>query len=264
MDWKTRITSGFGERRPDDDVLEELAQHAAATYASARAEGCDAAEAERRVARQIRAWAANPALLRRRPKRETAIEPPGGSASGAGAAAQDTRYAWRLLRRQPAYAALGVATMALGIGATTVIGSVVYDVLLKPLPWADAPRLVRLYETRQGSTRRFRPLMTNASFLAWRDSPSTTLDALGAWSGGNAVLSGTGETQQLKVANITPGLFEMLGCRPAIGRLFDAGDEQTGRPRIAIVSHGLWQQRFGGRADIVSQTLRLDGITYTI
>ncbi|HEX9366046.1 MAG TPA: ABC transporter permease, partial [Vicinamibacterales bacterium] len=264
MDWKARITSGFGERRPDDDVLEELAQHAAATYASARAEGCDAAEAERRVARQIRAWAANPALLRRRPKRETAIEPPGGSASWAGAVAQDTRYAWRLLRRQPAYAALVVATMALGIAATTVIGSVVYDVLLKPLPWADAPRLVRLYETRQGGTSRFRPLMTNASFLAWRDSPAATLDALGAWSGQNAILSGAGEIRQLEVANMTPGLFEMLGGRAAIGRLFAPGDEQAGRPRIAIASYAMWQQQFGGRADIVGQTLRLDGVTHAI
>ena len=70
---------------------------------------------------------------------------------------QDTRYAWRLLRRQPAYAALVIATMGLGIAATTVLGSVAYGVLLKPLPWADAPRLVRLYETaraaRGGSVR---------------------------------------------------------------------------------------------------------------
>ena len=68
----------------------------------------------------------------------------------------DVRYAWRLLKRQPAYAALLVATMALGISATTVLGSVTYGVLLKPLSWANAPRLVRLYETRQGNTRRLR------------------------------------------------------------------------------------------------------------
>src|SRR5258708_33076772 len=108
MDWKTRIRSALGSTL-DDDVLEELAQHAAATYASARAEGCDAEEAERRVTRQIHAWATDPALLRRRPKREPAIEPPTGSASSLGAAAHDARYAWPLLLRPPAYDSLGIA-----------------------------------------------------------------------------------------------------------------------------------------------------------
>src|SRR3954471_17139168 len=110
MNWKTQIRSTLGAQL-DEDVLEELAQHAAATYASARAEGLDAAQAEHRVSQQIHAWAANPALLRRRPKREAAIEPPAGAASRVGAIAQDARYAWRLLRRQPAYAALVIATM---------------------------------------------------------------------------------------------------------------------------------------------------------
>src|SRR5258705_2746462 len=105
MNWKGQIRSALGPAM-DEDVLEELAQHAAATYASARAEGCDAAQAEGRVAVQIRAWVADPAIRRRRPKREPAIEPPSGSASAAAAVLQDTRYAWRLLRRQPAYAAL--------------------------------------------------------------------------------------------------------------------------------------------------------------
>src|SRR5258708_15647673 len=116
MEWQSHIRSALGARL-DQDVLEELAQHAAATYASARAEGCETGEAEQRVTRQIHAWAADPALLRRRPKRDPAIEPPTGSASSAGVAAQDARYAWRLLRRQPAYAALVIATMALGIAA---------------------------------------------------------------------------------------------------------------------------------------------------
>src|ERR1700752_5049612 len=102
---------------------------------------------------------------------------------------QDLRYAWRLLRQQPAYPTLVVATMALGIAATTVVGRVAYGVLLKPLPWADAPRLVRLYETREGSTRRFRSMMTNASYRAWREQ-ATTLDGLGAWSVERVAMAG--------------------------------------------------------------------------
>src|SRR3954469_3602239 len=112
MNWKQRIQSAF-PTPIDDDVLEELAQHAAATYASARAEGSEARDAERRVERQIAAWTANPALLRRRPKRDPAVAPPAGNASPLASILQDARYAWRLLRKQPAYTALVVATIAL-------------------------------------------------------------------------------------------------------------------------------------------------------
>jgi putative ABC transport system permease protein len=263
MEWKARIKSAFAPQPIDDDVVEELAQHAAATYASARAEGCDPAEAEHRVAQQIHAWAANPALLRRRPRRGAAIEPPAGSASPVGAIVQDTRYAWRLLRRQPAYAALVIATMALGIAATTVLGSVTYAVLLKPLPWADAPRLVRLYETRQGSTRRFRPMMTNGTYRAWRDSAST-LGAIGAWSIEHVTIAGDGSPERITIADVTPGLLPMVGGAPAVGRSFGTGEDEPGRPPIVILSHGFWQQRYGGRADVVGQRLRLDTTTYTI
>jgi putative ABC transport system permease protein len=276
MDWKTRIATAFGPTKPDDEVLEELAQHAAATYAAARAEGCEARESERRVAQQIAAWTADPALLRRRPRREPAVVPPAGSSSGLGSVMQDARYAWRLLRRQPAYGALVVATMALGIAATTVLASVAYAVLLKPLPWADAPRLVRLYENRQGSTRRFGPMMTNGTFLAFRDTPSATVDAIEAWSVRNAIVSADGQAQQLRVAGVTPGLLDIVGGKPAMGRLFmpedaqavqaapAAGNRAPGPAFVAIISHGLWQQRFGGRSDVLAQPLRLDGTTYSI
>src|SRR5215470_12727844 len=206
MDWKTRLRSAFHTRVPDEDVIEELAQHAAATYASARAEGCEPAEADRRVEHQIAEWTATPALLRRRPKRKPAVPPPPGSGSGITLAAHDARYAWRLLRRQPAYAALVVATMALGIAATTVLGSVAYGVLLKPLPWADAPRLVRMYETRQGSTRRFTPMMTNGTFRAWQEKTPETLDAMGAWSIEHVTVAGETAAERITIADVTPEL----------------------------------------------------------
>ena len=262
MDWKTQIKSALGPT-VDDEVLEELAQHAAATYASARAESLDSAQAQQRVAQQIQAWAANPALLRRRPKRDTAIEPPAGAASPFGAIAQDTRYAWRLLRRQPAYAALVIATMALGIAATTVLGSVAYGVLLKPLPWADAPRLVRLYENRQGSTRRFRPMMTNGTYLPWRDTAST-LDAIGGWSVDRALMPGDGTSERIGVGYVTPSLFPMLRADPVLGRTFMPGEEEPGHPPAVVLSFGLWRDRFAGRSDVLGQTLRLDDTTYTV
>ena len=263
MDWKRPVRDGFGPVQPEDDVIEELAQHAAATFESARAEGCDREEATRRVEQQIAAWAAAPGLLRRRPRHKAATPPPGGRSGALTALWQDARYAWRLLRRQPAYAALVVATMALGIAATTVLGSVAYSVLLKPLPWADAPRMVRLYESRQGSTRRFRPMMTNGTYRAWRDS-SSTLDGIGAWSGDRVILSEGPNPERIAIAQVTPSLFPLLGARPAYGRLFTAGEEEPGRPHLVILSYGLWQQRFGGRPDVIGRSLQLDGTPSTI
>jgi predicted permease len=176
---------------------------------------------------------------------------------------QDLRYAWRLLRQQPAYATLVVATMALGIAATTTVGSVAYGVLLKPLPWADAPRLVRLYETREGSTRRFRPMMTNASYRAWRED-AKMLDAIGAWSVERVAMQGYAGAPRLTIAAVTPTLFPMLQASPALGRTFVAGDDEPGRAPIVILSHALWQRGLGGRADIIGSTVRFDSTTYTV
>lgn len=262
MDWKLRIGTALRDA-VDPDVIEELAQHAAAAYASARAEGCDAAEAERRVDLQIAAWTANPDLLKRRPKRAAVVAAPTGQAGALTSILQDARYAWRLLRKQPAYAALVVTTMALGIAATTVVGSVAYGVLLKPLPWADAPRLVRLFESRQGSTRRFRPMMTNITYGAWRDSIST-LDMIGGWSQQEVTLSGTGTPERITIGEITPDLLTMLRATPAIGHAFAHNDDNPSRPRTVILSYGFWQQRFGGRSDALGQPLRLDDDVYTI
>lgn len=263
MDWKARIRLAFAPADPDDDIVEELAQHAEATYASARAEGGDTAEAERRAVEQIHAWTTNPALLRRRPSRHLAVEPPPPARSPLAAVTQDARYAWRLLRSQPAYAALVVSTMALGIAATTVVGSVAYGVLLKPLPWADAPRLVRLYENREGSTRQFRPMMTNAAYTEWLKSAPETLDALGAWSDETVAIS-DGAPERIKITDVTPSLLPVLNAAPAIGRVFVPGEEEPGRDHVILLSHTLWQQRFGSRADVGGQTIRLNGTPYTV
>lgn len=263
MNWTRRLADAFGSNRPDADVLEELSQHAAATYAGARAEGCDAAEAERRVDAQIAAWTANPALLRRRFRLQPAPAPPAGRAGVLASIGQDTRYAWRLLRQQPAYTTLVVVTMALGIAATTVVGSVAYAVLLKPLPWADAPRLVRLYESREGSTRRFRPMMTNASYRIWREH-ATTVDALGAWSVERVAMAGSAGAPRLTIAEVTPTVFPLLQAGPLLGRTFVEGDDRPGHAAIVILSHALWQRAFGGRGDIVGQTVRFDSTSYTI
>lgn len=263
MNWTDYVKTAFSGRTcPEADILEELAQHAQSAYEAARAEGATKEEALRRVDVQLTAWRDDAALLSRRPDRPTAVEPPAASGRGLGIL-QDLRYAARLLRRQPGHTALVVATMALGICATTILASVAYGVLLSPLPWKDADRFVKVYESREGSTNRFPPLATNFSYLAWRDA-HTTVDALGAWSGSSMALTGVGDPERVRVASVTPSLLPMIGARPQIGRLFAEGEELPGRPPIVLLSHGLWQQRFGGQPDVIGKTVRLDSTTYTV
>jgi predicted permease len=263
VDWHAYIRSAFPAAVPDDDVIDELAQHASLAYDAARAQGCGDVEARRRVDEQVRDWVKDASLLHRPVRRSPAPAPPSSTRRNVTGVLQDVRYAARLLRRQPSYAAVVIATMALGIAAVAILASVTYGVLLKPLPWADAPRLVRLYETRQGSTGRFRPMMTNGSYLAWQES-MTTLDAIAGWSTERLTVTGTGEPERLDIAEVTPSLMPMLGARPLLGRGFVPGDEGDGRPTIAVLSYGLWQRRFGGRPDVIGSVLHLDGASHTI
>jgi hypothetical protein len=136
---------------PDDDVIEELAQHARAMYEAARADGCSRDEADRRLADQLDRWRIEASALRHPSHRPPAVEPPPAeSSSRLTGLAQDVRYAARLVRRQPRHALLTILTMAVGIGATTVLFSVTYGVLMKPLAWPHSDRIVVLKETRGG------------------------------------------------------------------------------------------------------------------
>ena len=262
IDWKALVRAAFDGRTPDDDVVEELAQHAAATYEAARADGADADGSMASIKEQLGRWVIDPVVFARRPRRRPAVEPPAGTESILWSVWQDARHAMRLMRRQPAHTLTVVGIMALGIAATAVLGSVIYGVLLKPLPWAAAPQLVRLYETRQGSTRRFGPLMTNVTYLPWSEN-MRTLDAMGAWTGERVTLTGAGDPTRIQMTKVTPSLFPILGSTPMAGRLFVADDVTVERPAVAILSYGLWQQRFGGR-DVNGHTITLDGDTYSV
>lgn len=262
MDWNARVRAAFtrAPRVPDDDVVEELAQHAAATYEAARADGCTHAEADRLVTDQLDRWRHDAAALRHRSRRPPAIAPPPAVSSSVGAGlVQDIRYALRLLRRQPRHALLTIATMALGIGATTVLFSVTYGVLMKPLAWPNAGRVVVLQETRGGSAPRF-GAFTNAAYSAWRDR-ATTIEGIAAWSQPLVTLTGPGEPERIRVTTATASLFSVLGARPLIGSFFAAKDETS---PVIVLSERLWRQRFGADPAALGRLVHLDGVAYTI
>ena len=263
MDWKARVRAAFASRTiPDDDIVEELAQHAALAFEAARADGCDPAEAGRRVETHLAAWAGQSAMLARRPSRSPAVEPPAAAAPWFAGLGYDVHYTFHVLRRQWTHAAVIALTLALGVGATTVLFSVAYGVLLKPMPWRDADRLIRVYETRQGSTRK-PTFLTNGTYLAWNERPAT-IESLAGWSVHRAAMTGVGQAERVRVVEATASLFSMLGAQPTLGRLFAPAADGRAEPSQVVLSHQLWQRKFGGARDVVGRPLQIDGQPYRV
>jgi putative ABC transport system permease protein len=263
---RERIRSAFAGSAVDPDILEELAQHAEATYDALRADGASEADALARIDQLIEGWRTDPVALRRIVKRAVAVIPAADSKSILAGAWSDALYGLRLLRSKPGYAAVTILTIALGVGAATTLFSVAYGVLLRPLPWGNTDRLVRLSETRGGKEGRVPGTMMNGSYIAWAEAPQT-LDAIGYYSGENqATLTGAGEATRIPVSRVTPSTIGLLGVRPARGRIFESTDgrSRNDQPSVVLVSYALWEQRLGLRDDIVGQPIVLDGIQHTI
>ncbi len=196
---------------------------------------------------------------RHRSRRLLPMAPPLAPSPRFAGLAGDLRYAARLLRRQPRHALLTILTMALGIGVTTVLFSVTYGVLLKPLPWPNADRIVTLKESRGGSAPRFGDF-TNAAYLAWSEGAST-VEGLAAWSQRVVTLTGAGEPERIRITAATATLFPALGVRPLIGSFFEARDETS---PVVVLSEGLWRQRFNADPAVLGRAVHLDGESYTV
>jgi predicted permease len=174
---------------------------------------------------------------------------------------QNLRYGLRQLRRNPGFSLVGAAIIALGIGATTVIFSVVYAVLLKPLP-VDAPdRLVEVMEIRGdlpvGS-------VSYPHFQAYREGTGGLI-GMGAFDSGEIDFHGGEQAETLLGTYVTSDHFDLLGLVPSGGRFFSPDEEQTGVPvPVAVISHALWQGRLGGEPDVVGRTVRLNSRPLTI
>jgi putative ABC transport system permease protein len=174
----------------------------------------------------------------------------------------DLRYAIRMIRRQPRYAVIAILTMALGIGAATTLFTVVNGVLMKPLPWPSASRLIVVKETRGGRPPRFNSF-SNAAYLAWREG-ATAVEDMAAWSTRNVTLSGAGDPDRIRVTAATASLFSTLGARPLIGSFFDASDEVRQNGSAIVLAERLWRQRFGAEPSVLGRVVRLDGEPYTV
>ena len=167
---------------------------------------------------------------------------------------QDVRHALRRLIRNPGFSLVAALTLALGIGANTAIFSVVYGVLLKPLPYHEPERLVALYHLSDGH----RSMMSGPNFTDLRNSVQSLEDAA-ALHGYRTILTGRGEPVRLDAAAVSASLFDLLGVRPLLGRTFRAEDNQPGRTDVVVLAHGTWQQLFGGDLGVIGTSVTLDG-----
>lgn len=180
---------------------------------------------------------------------------------------QDVRYALRRLRAAPAFTATSLITLAVGIGATTAIFSLVYGIVFRSLPFPDAGQLYRVYSANPG-TDTTRATVSAVDLDDWRAQRQQVADLGGLWfqEGSSGVdLTGRGEPRRIPAAFFTPGFFEALGVTPAAGRL-PREDEAVrgGADDIIMLTHRFWQREFNGAADVVNTTLTIGGVPHTV
>jgi putative ABC transport system permease protein len=170
---------------------------------------------------------------------------------------QDIRHAFRLFLSTPIVTATALLTIALGVGGSTAVFSVVYAVMLRPLPYPAPDRLVELFEDNPRANRpRFR--VSTLNYLSWAER-ATNMEALAAYQGAAVTLTDHGDPERLPGGAVTASMFSVLGLPPLAGRGLRAEDERPGAPRVVVVGEALWRRRFGGDVAIVGQSITLNG-----
>jgi predicted permease len=173
---------------------------------------------------------------------------------------QDLQYSFRQLRKNKLFSLVAILTLALGIGANTAMFSVIYGVLLRPLPFRDPARLVLVSERAEQF-----PILS-ASYQNFRDwkTQSSSFQEFGAVRNFTMSLTGEGDPEQIPSEMVTGNLLHLLGVNPTIGRSFSDADDNPASSPVALVSHGLWQRRYNGSNDAVGKSITLNNRTYTI
>jgi putative ABC transport system permease protein len=267
-DWKAEIIRRVADPSlpSRSDALQELVEHLEQRYRGLIARGHSEARAYAEVLDELSDSAALAATLRANVRRSP-LEPPvlgeGRRQGTVPSIGQDVRYALRMFVKKPVFTVVALVTLALGIGANTAIFSVVNTVMLRPLPFVEPDRLVRIWESNpEGGWPVFSA--SHPNFLDWR-ARSTAFAHLAATTGvGFSLTSGDEPTMVLAQA-VTADFLPVLGVSPAMGRNFQP-DEDLPRSgaRVAMITHGFWQRHFGGARDVLQQTLTLNGDPWAI
>src|SRR5581483_2057528 len=173
---------------------------------------------------------------------------------------QDLRYAARMLVKSPGFTLVMISTLALSIGATSAIVSVIEGVLLRSLPYRDPHMLVRVFTSNRG----FPKFPVNPNDFRDFRARLHSFESVAAYTRNDLQLAGSGEATRLSGFAVTAGFFQVLGLKPAMGREFDRNDELPGRAPVAIVSDRIWRTRLGARRDALGRKIILNAIPYTV
>jgi len=173
---------------------------------------------------------------------------------------QDTRYAIRQLARMPGFTTVAALTLAIGIGATTAIFSIVHAVVLRPLPFREPDQLVRVYTHQRGADAS----TPAANFIAWREQ-ARSFERIAPIEFRNfTLISADRAPEQVTASRVSADYFPLLGVRPLIGRVFSADEDEAGRGNVVVLSDRFWRERFAGDSAVVGQTIRLNAIEHVI
>src|SRR5690349_21201983 len=182
-----------------------------------------------------------------------------------GALFQDLRHAVRVLLKSRGFSAAAIAVLALGIGANSAIFSVVNAVLLRPFPFQESERLVQLFQVPPAASfpgvKRF--AISPGNYLDWR-STTRTLDGIAAYGPRQFTLTGIERPEIVRGATVGSDFFSILKVQPELGHFLTADDDQAGRERVAVISHGFWQSHFASSPDALGKALILNGDLYRI
>jgi predicted permease len=174
---------------------------------------------------------------------------------------RDIRHGFRVLRRAPGFTAAALLTLALGIGATSAIFSVVRTVMVAPLPYHEPDRIVAVWETNRGGTSR--NVIAPANFVAWRER-ARTLEHFGMVGPAGVVMIINGQALQISGLTVSADVFRALGVQPALGRAYTAEEDLGGNNAVIVLTHEFWQRRLGGRRDVLDMTLPTDNGPRTV
>jgi predicted permease len=174
----------------------------------------------------------------------------------------DLQLAFRLCRRHPVLSLAAVLSLALGIGANTAIFTVLNGSVLQPLPYRDPDRLMVVWETMHGNSRR---AVAPANFIDWREAVAAgVFDGLAAFDDFSATLTGRGEAERVKAVSASANFFEVLGVQASLGRVMTAAEDRPGAEPVAVLADGLWHRLFGASPAAIGQPLVLNGVAHTI
>jgi putative ABC transport system permease protein len=263
-DWRRHLRSRLAGLRltpeREAEIIDELSQHLDQRYDELRAGGASATEALRLALEELRGPGVLAQQMRSLGQARTPLPLTSGVPTSQGVVAgllPDLRYAARMLRKQPGFAAVAILTLALGSGATTAIFSVVYGVLLKPLPFRDPERLVAVWHRAPGLNM---PLLEQgaATYFTYRES-GRVFEDIALWRSEEVSITGLGEPERAPALLMTDGLLGILRVQPLIGRFLTREDDAPRTPQRAILTHGYWQRRFGGAVDVIGRPVTIDG-----